>query len=266
MSSPTPTNGSHAEAEAAGVPAHGAAAALEISIGEFEGPLDLLLHLVRANDMDILDIPIVEVARQYNQYLDRMSELDLEVASEYLVMAATLAHIKSRLLLPPDPDEEAEGADDPRAELSRQLLEYERFKKAAEELAALESRQDLIFARPGPPPPELAGAVTIKADLTDLVQAFERILRRLEAQDQAYIVRREDVKVQDMMDRLLAKLERDRVLSFAEIVAPCRTRLERVVLFLTLLELIRLRSVAAFQSSWRDDIRVEMMNEQEAEA
>ncbi len=262
MSSTGPSHPLHG----AGAADHDATAGLEVTIGAFEGPLDLLLHLVRANDMDILDIPIVEIARQYNVYLDQMTELDLEIASEYLVMAATLAHIKSRLLLPPDPDEAAEGEEDPRAELTRQLLEYERFKKAAEELAVLESRQDLIFSRPGPPPPELAGAVTIRADLTDLVQAFERILRRLEAQDQAYVVRREDVKVQDMMDRLVSKLEGERVLSFAELLAHCRTRLERVVLFLALLELIRLRSVTAFQSSWRDDIRVEKMEAQEAGA
>ena len=102
---------------------------LALTLPEFEGPLDLLLHLVRSNDMDILDIPIVQVARQYNAFLDAMRELDLEVAAEYLVMAATLAHIKSRMMLPPDPSEEGE-AEDPRAELSRQLLDYERYRRA----------------------------------------------------------------------------------------------------------------------------------------
>lgn len=237
---------------------------LEISIAPFEGPLDLLLHLVRANDVDILDIPIVEIARQYNLYLDRMRDLDLEIASEYLVMAATLAHIKSRMMLPPDPDESEQ--EDPRAELTRQLVEYERFQRAAEELAVLESRQDLVFARPGPPPPELAGAVTIKADLNDLVQAMERVLRRLEKEDQAYVLHREDVKVHDMMERLALELAKRPVLQFRDLLSACRTRLERVVLFLALLELIRLGTAIAWQSSWREDIRVARREETEARA
>ncbi len=257
MSSQTPTTPDEPSADLPG-------GGLEVSIGLFEGPLDLLLHLVRVNDVDILDLPIVQIARQYNVYLDRMRELDLEVASEYLVMAATLAHIKSRLMLPPDPEESEE--EDPRAELTRQLVEYERFRRAAEELSALESRQDLVFARPGPPPPDLAGAVTIKADLGDLVRAMERVLRRLESEDQAYVIRREDVKVQDMMERLAAAIARRPVLQFRDLLSACRTRLERVVLFLALLELIRLGSVVAWQSSWRDDIRIARREETEAQA
>jgi segregation and condensation protein A len=232
------------------------AAGLEVSIARFEGPLDLLLHLVRANDMEILDIPIVEIARQYNAYLDKVRELDLEIASEYLLMAATLAHIKSRMLLPPDPDEDGDE-EDPRAELTRQLLEYERFKRGAEELAALESRQDLVFSRPGPPPAELAGSFTIQADLGDLVRAFERILRRLEAQDQSYVVHREDIRVQDMMDRIVEELGSRGVVTFSQILETCRSRLQRVVLFLALLELIRLRQVVAHQSSWREPIQLQ---------
>ncbi|RMG43268.1 MAG: segregation/condensation protein A [Acidobacteria bacterium] len=229
---------------------------LEIHVGRFQGPLDLLLHLVRSQDMDILDIPIVEIARQYNAYLERMRELDLEIASEYLLMAATLAHIKSRMLLPPDP--EAEGVEeDPRAELSRQLLAYEAFKKAAEELAALESARDLVFTRPVPPPREFAGEVTVRAGLTDLVRAFERILARLEAQESTVVVHREDVRLPDMMQRLLDRLEQRRRFSFREMLEECRTRLERIVLFLALLELIRNGVARARQAHWREDILVE---------
>jgi len=228
---------------------------LTLSLPQFQGPLDLLLHLVRANDMDILDIPIVEIARQYNDYLDRMRSLDLEIASEYLLMAATLAHIKSRMMLPADPSEEP--ADDPRAELVRQLLEHERFRKAAEELAALESGRDLVFSRPGPPPAELAGVETIRADLSDLVRAFERVLRHLEVEERVEIIRREDVKIQDMMQRLLDAAERGTPLSFRGLLLECRTRLERVVLFLALLELVRLGALDAWQNSPRDDVTVE---------
>jgi segregation and condensation protein A len=229
-------------------------APLTLTLPQFEGPLDLLLHLVRSNDMEILDIPIVEVARQYNLYLDRMRELDLEIASEYLLMAATLAHIKSRMMLPPDPSEEIE---DPRAELVRQLLDYERYRKAAEGLAALESGRDLVFSRPGPAPAELAGYETIKADLGDLVRAFERVLRHLEIEERVEVIRREDVKIQDMMQRLLDAVETGRSLGFRELLMACRTRLERVVLFLALLELIRLGAIDAWQSTARDDITIE---------
>jgi segregation and condensation protein A len=230
-------------------------AGLEISLPQFEGPLDLLLHLVRSQDMDILDIPIFEIARQYNVYLDRMRAFDLEIASDYLVMAATLAHIKSKLLLPPEPGEEGE-AEDPREELSRQLLEYERYKQAAEELATLESGRDLVFARPGPPPPDLAGEVTIRADLSDLVRAFERVLSRLEANDAVEIIRREDFRVQDKMQLILDRLTESSKLSFKGLLGLCRNRLERVVLFLGLLELIRIGSISVWQEAPRGDIEI----------
>ncbi len=237
--------------------AEGGRGALHLALDRFQGPLDLLLHLVRSQEMDILDLPIVEIARQYNAYLERMREMDLEIASEYLVMAATLAHIKSRMLLPPDPAEEGEEAEDPRAELSRQLLEYERYRKAVEELAALESGRDLVFSRPGPPPPELAGEVTIRADLDDLVRAFERVLRRLEADERVEVIRRDDYPVRGMMERLLARLRPGRSLSFRALLEECRTRLERIVLFLALLELMRLGAVTAWQPALRADIRLE---------
>jgi segregation and condensation protein A len=231
--------------------------ALEVQLPQFEGPLDLLLHLVRSQDMDILDIPVLVIARQYNEYLDRMLELDLEIASEYLLMAASLAHIKSRLMLPPEPGDAGEPPEDPREELVGQLLAYEKFRKAAEGLAALESGRDLVFVRPGPPPPDLAGQFTIKADLTDVVRAFERVVRQLEAEDRVEVIRREDFKVQDMMQRILDRLDQGGPLSFRRLAGVCRTRLERIVLFLALLELVRIGSIVAWQSAPREDIRID---------
>lgn len=238
---------------------------LALTLPQFQGPLDLLLHLVRSNDMDILNIPILEVTRQYNDYLDRMRELNLDVASEYLVMAATLAHIKSRMMLPPEPGEDGEPVEDPRAELTRQLVEYEKFRKAAEELAALESGRDLVFSRPGPPPPDLEGCETIRADLQDLVAAFERVLRRLEAGERVEIIRREDFKVQDMIQRILDRLETAPALSFHGLIAECGTRLERIALFLALLELIKIGAVEAWQSVARGDIQIQNRPAAEAE-
>lgn len=229
---------------------------LAVTLPHFEGPLDLLLHLVRSHDMDILDLPIVEVARQYNAYLDAMRDLDLDIAGEYLVMAATLALIKSRMLLPVEADEDGEG-EDPRDELKNQLLEYERYKKAAEELATMESARDLVFTRPGPAPADLAGEVAIRADLNDLVRAFERILTRLEDADSVEVIRREDFRVQDKMALILDRLASDERVSFRGILSECRTRLERVVLFLGLLELIRLGSISVWQPAARGDIAIE---------
>ena len=227
---------------------------LEVSLPQFEGPLDLLVHLVRSQGIDILDLPIVDIARQYNAYLDRMRDLDLEVASEYLVMAATLALIKSRMMLPPDPMEEE--PEDPRKELVDQLLEHEKYKRAAEALGEIETSWELVFVRAGSPPKELAGAITLEVDLSQLVEAFSRVLSRLESEDLNQVIRREDFNVQDMMQRIVDHLEQAGSASFAGMLSACRNRLERIVLFLGLLELIRLGTVAAEQPHWRAEIRV----------
>jgi len=230
----------------------------EVSVPHFQGPLDLLLHLVRSQNMDILDIPVFQISRQYNEYLDAMQPMDLEIVSEYLLMAATLTHIKSRLMLPTDP-EAADAGEDPRAELSRQLLEYEKYKNAAEELAAMESARELVYVRTAPPPEELAGCYTLRVDLTDLVRAFERVLRRLESEDRTTLIRRDDFKIQDLMRRIVNHFDRGdgvRTVSFRELLDACRTRLERVVLFLALLELVKLGAVDARQPTPRDDIAI----------
>ncbi len=236
------------------------AGTLEVSIPQFEGPLDLLLHLVRSADMDLLDIQVHVIARQYNEFVDRMRKMNLEVASEYLVMAATLAHIKSRLMLPPEPSELGQPMEDPRAELTRALLEYEKYRKMAEELAALESGRDLVFVRSGAPPSELAGTFTIKVELQDLVKAFERVLSRLEASEGVELIRREDFKIQDMMDRVLGLLGIEGSISFRSVLSMCRTRIERVVIFLALLELVKMGAVSVWQEAPRDDIRVDIIS------
>ncbi len=225
---------------------------LEVSLPQFEGPLDLLLHLVRSQGIDILDIPIMEIASQYNAYLDQMRELDLELASEYLVMAVTLAHIKSRMMLPPDPSEE--GNDDPRLELAMQLLEYEKYHKAAEALGVLETTRELVFVRSAPPPEDLAGVMTLEVDLDQLVGAFQKVLARLESEDLNQVIRRENFKIHDMMERILGSVVHSGRISFRDLVDACRTRLERIVLFLGLLELVRLGNVSAQQAGWRTEI------------
>jgi len=229
--------------------------AYQVKLESFEGPLDLLLHLVRINKVEITDIPIVEITRQYNDYLELMRELSLEVAGEYLVMAASLMHIKSRMLLPPDPDagDEEEG-DDPRAELAQQLLDYQKFKQAAESLQAMESRRSLIWTREEVPQ-EFVDEELLAVDMFDLLQAFQTLLGRLgdEAQRQ---LRRDNVSVAEKISWLTDLLEQRESLNLLQLLEELPTRLDRIATFLALLEMLRLRLVFAFQRKLFDEIRI----------
>jgi segregation and condensation protein A len=235
----------------------------EVRLQLFEGPLDLLLHLVRANDMDIFDLPIAEVARQYGSYLELMREMDLDVAGDYLVMAATLAHIKSRLLLPVESDPEA-GEEDPRAELTRQLLEYERFKQAAESLSALESVRSLVFTRPEGPLPEYRGEATLEVGLFDLLRAFRDLLEE-QGKEREIRVTRERFAVADKVNWLVEVLERDGPQSFRELILTFPSRAERIVTFLAILELVRLQLIVAHQARTRGDIHLARREEPAAD-
>jgi segregation and condensation protein A len=229
--------------------------AYRVRVGQFEGPLDLLLHLVRVNEVEIGDIPIVEITEQYNRHLELMREMDLEIAGEFLVMAATLMHIKSRMLLPPDPEAAGEdGAEDPRAALAQQLLEYQRFKMAAENLQALDSRRNLIWTRENVPE-EFAGEELLTADLFDLLGAFRQLLSRL-GEDARIELQRDTVSVADKISWLTDLLERRSSIDLLPLLEDLPTRLDRVATFLALLEMIRLRLVVAFQRKLFGEIRL----------
>lgn len=242
--------------EAPGLEPGGAAPGYRVQAGTFEGPLDLLLHLVRINEVDLTDIPIVEITRQYDAYLELMRELNLEIAGEYLVMAATLMHIKSRLLLPPDPEALEEGpAVDPRAELAQQLLDYQRFKQAAENLQAIDSRRGLIWTREQGVPTEFAGEEVLVVDLFDLLGAFRKLLARLGEQERGEL-RREQVSVAEKIAWLTDLLEQRGSIDLLEALTALPTRLDCIAAFLALLEMIRLRLVLAFQPRRGGEIRV----------
>jgi len=227
--------------------------AVHVKVGGFEGPLDLLLHLVRVNELDIADIPILEITEQYNAYLDLMRKLNLEVAGEYLVMAATLMHIKSRMLLPAEPVPAGEERVDPRAELTQQLLEYQRFKQAAENLQAIDSIRSLIWTREGPPPAEFAGEELVVADLYDLISAFRKLLGRLD--DEARLrLRTDDVSVADKIGWLTDRLETTGSLSLVALFEEIPERIHKIATFLAMLEMIRLRLIVAFQRIHLDEI------------
>jgi len=223
-------------------------------IGDFEGPLDLLLHLVRVNEIDITDIPVAEVARQYADYLALMRELNLEIAGEYLVMAATLMQIKSQMLLPRDPEAD-EDEEDPRTELTQQLLDYQRYKQAAENLQAIDSVRGLIWTRDGRIPEEFRGEELLSVELFDLVAMFNRLLGRLD--DEARLrVKADNVSVAEKIEWIRELLEQRETVEFSEMLLQMPTRLDRIGVFLALLEMLRLHMLVAFQRQSRGEIRI----------
>ncbi len=219
----------------------------QVKLETFEGPLDLLLHLIHENQVDILNIPIALITEQYLATVRMMEELDLEVAGEFLVMAATLVHLKSRMLLPPEePAEGEEPPEDPRAELMDRLLEYQRFKEVAAELAAREAEQGLRHTRGGPP---LVGEVEgpLSLSLFDLLAAFGRVLRRAEG-GRVLEITRETLDVGQRLLRILDALNAQSPLPFEALFEGQRTRAELIVTFLALLEILRRGLASARQA------------------
>jgi segregation and condensation protein A len=211
--------------------------AMEVFLEAFEGPLDLLLYLIKKQNLDILNIPIAEVTRQYMDYVEAMKQVSLELAAEYLVMAAILAEIKSRMLLPRP--ESAEGIEeDPRAELIRRLQEYERFKQAAEEIdllprqgrdtfVASASVEDIVFEKPLP-----------QVDLHELLLAFADVLKRAEL-TASHQIQMEPLSVRERMTRVLSALEGKEFITFSSLFTIEEGRLGIVVSFIAMLELLK---------------------------
>lgn len=211
--------------------------ALEIILEAFEGPLDLLLYLIRRQNLEILDIPVAEITRQYVEYIQTMHELRFELAADYLVMAAMLAEIKSRMLLPRPKDESGEEVD-PRAELVRRLQEYERFKKAAQDLDALDRLdRDTAIASAQMPEFKLAAAPP-PVDLRELLLALRDVLKRSELFGR-HAVRREALSVRERMGTVLRTLGDGRFHEFTSLFTPEEGRLGVVVTFLSILELAK---------------------------
>jgi segregation and condensation protein A len=227
----------------------------QIKLDAFEGPLDLLLHLIRENQLNILDIPLALIAEQYLAYIRMMEDLDLAVAGEFLVMAATLVHLKSRLLLPvEEPGEGEEPPEDPRTELVDRLLEYQRFKEAAQELAVREASQARRFIRGGPPlVGEVEGPLTIS--LFDLLAAFRRVLQRGEGGPVLEITR-EMLDVGQRLLRIVDQLNAQSPIAFEALFVGQRTRPEFIVTFLALLELLRRGLASARQAEVFGEIMV----------
>jgi segregation and condensation protein A len=226
----------------------------------FEGPLDLLLYLIKQDEIDIYEISLERITSQYLEYLQAFQELNIDIAGEFIVMAANLIYLKSRSLLPVDqqpPEEDAEE-DDPRWDLIRQLIEYKKFKEAAAHLQERALEQERIFARTG----MNAGVTTLaplplgEVGIFQLINALQTVIKRVEAREDLREIFGEHFTVSDKIEAILQRVSKGLPVKFSELFAEIASRVEIVVTFLALLELIRLKQVRAMQSNPFDEIEI----------
>jgi segregation and condensation protein A len=221
----------------------------KVKLEIFEGPLDLLLYLIKKDEVDIYDIPIERITKQYLDYLQMFKILDLDVAGEFVVMAANLIYIKSRSLLPVDqqPPEESAAEEDPRWELVRQLIEYKKFKDAAGHLQQRELARENLFARVPDKPESRAERPLGEVSIFDLIHAFQSALNRLDKKENLREIFEENFTVSDKIDLIMKMTAAGVPLKFSELFASAASRTEIVVTFLALLELIRLKQLSVAQ-------------------
>ena len=237
--------------------AHVQTAAFRVQLSVFEGPLDLLLHLIQKHEIDIFDIPIAFITEEYLRQLDQMEALNLDVAGEFLVMAATLAHIKSRMLLPrPEPDPEGEPEEDPREALVRRLLEYQKYKSAAEQLGSVDLLDRDVFARRAPPPKVVPGEGDLglaEVSVFKLVEALDRALKAAKIVI-PHEVLVERISVADRIAEIAERLRDGDELSFFLMLQDAHDRGRIVATFLAVLEMARLRLLKLRQDAGTGDI------------
>jgi segregation and condensation protein A len=228
--------------------------ALEVFLEAFEGPLDLLLYLIRRQNLDVLDIPIAEITRQYMEYVEMMKALNLELAADYLVMAAMLAEIKSRMLLPRSQVLDSEE-DDPRVELVRRLQEYERFKQAAEDIDGLPRMNRNVFQAAARTPDLKLVKPEPEVDIKELLSAFKDVLVRAENFSHHQVIM-EPLSVRERMSEVLSRIEGDRFVELSTLFAPEEGRLGVVVTFLAILELIKESLIELIQTEPYEPIHI----------
>lgn len=223
----------------------------------FEGPLDLLLHLIQKNELDIFNIPIALVTEQYLEYLQLMKVLNLDIAGEYLLMASTLLHIKSKMLLPKSSEDEEEEEEDPRAELVRRLLEYQKYKQAAGELEKRPMLDRDVFIRLIPvDPSEEPEEERIEVSLLGLIEAFRQVLERVKSESVHEVIL-EHLSVEDKIQEILVLLEREnRSTAFHRLFPENSSRRVIVITLLAILELVKMKRIRIFQMAAFEAIRV----------
>jgi segregation and condensation protein A len=234
---------------------------ITIRLDAFEGPLDLLLHLIKKEEIDIWNIPISHITEQYLNYLQVMKELNINLAGEWLMMAATLIYIKSRMLVPQEPSEDAqeEEKEDPRTELVYQLLEHQKFKNAAEMLYTREELENAVWNKP----PEGVledGSEVVAVTLFDLLKAFHEVVRRFEA-ERVLEVEQDEITVEQQMEDIRKRFLVYDTLAFSSFFADARSKRRLIVIFLALLELVRLREIWLSQKKAFEEIQINKMKE-----
>ena len=231
----------------------------KVKLEVFEGPLDLLLYLIKQDEIDIYDVSLERITRQYLEYLQAFKELNIELAGEFIVMAANLIYLKSRSLLPVDqqPPEEDAGEDDPRWDLIRQLIEYKKFKEAAGQLHLRELEQERIFARAGGSSPDRDQPLRLgEVGIFQLINAFQTVIKRVEARHNVQEIFGERFSVSEKIDIILKRVAGGAAVRFSDLFGAVISRVEVAVTFLALLELIRLKQVRAIQRSIFDEIEI----------
>ena len=220
----------------------------KVNLPFFEGPLDLLLHLIKKNELDIYDIPIAFITSEYLKHLEVIKVLNLDSVGEFLVMAATLMYIKSKMLLPrPGSEDEKEDGVDPREELVARLLEYQQFKEAARELSQKEFYQSFIFKREGEAESEHLAPLSLELSVFDLINAFSKILERQKSEELLEI-NVEKFTVNEKISEIIEKLKEVKTMTLDELFKAMTGKIEMIVTFLALLELIRLRMLKVTQN------------------
>jgi len=219
-----------------------------VKLAVFEGPLDLLLHLIKKEEVDIYDIPVARITDEYLQYLNLLETMNLDVAGEYLVMAATLTHIKSRMLLPPSEDDTEEPDEDPRTDLVQQLVEYQRYREAAMALGERAVLTRDVFRRdPAAPETDQGEGIRLRdVSVTDLLEAFREVMERALRESFHEIVT-EEISVDECVELIVRRMEMDGPLRFRDLFAGAPSRRRMVATFLALLELVKRQAIQARQ-------------------
>ncbi len=252
----TPDSNASSEPEGTGI---------TIRLEAFQGPLDLLLHLIKKEEIDIWNIPIAHITEQYLEYLQIMRDLNINVAGEWLMMAATLIYIKSRMLVPQEQkedDAQASEEEDPRNELVYQLLEHQKFKNAAEMLYTREEVENAVWNKP-PSDVLEEGSEVVAITLFDLLRAFHEVVERFEAQ-RVMEVRQEEVSIEQRIDDIRTRfLVHDKLL-FSSFFAEARSKKFLIVTFLALLELVRLKEIWLYQKKAFEEIQISKVKEETA--
>jgi segregation and condensation protein A len=230
----------------------------QITLPYFDGPMDLLLHLIKEHELDIYDIPISKITKEYLAYIEIMQSLNLEIAGDFLVMAATLMQIKSRMLLPVDPTPD-QPEEDPRLELMRRLIEYKKFRDAAEQLLDMEKNKQHLFPRNVPVDMKEVGEEEHLEEVTlfGLLAAFKDVLIHTQEDVTAELTRPE-ITVSQKINDLMDLLQNEQKIVFRPFLTACRTKIEKIVALLALLEMIRLKLVRVFQDKVFGEIEVHL--------